>query len=481
MSSKKTILKNIGSLFGAQVIVSLLNPLLSIYIFRQLGDEIFGKYSFILALITMFIIVSDFGIKTVAVRDVARDPSKMGQYVGNIILLKLTFSGISTLVFILFIHILSVPRDTTLASYIFAGGLFFQSMSYAFRWVFHATQTMEYEAVQRAIERILLLVLSILVIWKGSGLIALGFVYLGTQVIICLLSLFFALRLVEFPRIQVNKLFYSYLIKTAVFFTLSEMLWTIYFKVDIVMLGKLVGEREVGWYSASYVIVNFITLISMLSMQALFPVFSNLYEKEKNRLEQTVERLFRYLIFIALPIVPIVFMLSHNLITLIYGPDTLHSIRALRILIPAIIFVFPVHLFGNILASSNRHKILTFLNLSGVILNVLLNFILIPRLSYMGAGIATLITEATMCVLLLYTVSKFFKLRTWKLLSSAMPPFIAMVLIIYIARGFPLIPVLVIASLIYLSLAYLTRSIKREDFLEIWRILKGIFSSQGND
>lgn len=481
MGIKKTVLKNISALFGAQVIISLLNPILLIYIARQLGDEIFGKYSFILALITIFLIVSDFGIKTVAIRDVARDASKIGSYLGNIIVLKLFISGLSILVFILLINLLNVPRDTTVASYIFAGGLFFQSMSYAFRWVFHATQIMEYEAIQRVIERTLLLVMSVLVIWKGFGLIALSFVFLATQIIICLLSLFFAMKIIEIPKIKVNISFCTYLIKTAVFFTLSEMLWIIYFKVDLVMLAKLKGETEVGWYNASYVIVNFVTLISMLSMQALFPVFSNLYEKEKNKLKETAEMLFRYLILIALPIVPIIFIHSDKIINTIYGTGYSHSISALKVLIPAIFFLLPVHLFGNILSSSNRHKILSLLNLSGVILNILLNFILIPKLSYIGAGISTLITEAVMCVLLYSAVLKFLKINSWKIISSALPAFTVTVLIIYIARNFPLIPVLIVSLSIYLGLAFLAGSIKKADFLGIWRIIKRNSSDQRSD
>jgi O-antigen/teichoic acid export membrane protein len=472
MNDKKTVFKNISALFGAQVITSLLNPLLLIYIARQLGDEIFGKYSFIMAFITIFIIVSDFGIKAVAIRDVARDPSKIGKYLGNILLLKVLLSGLSISIFILIISVWNAPKDTTQASYIFAGGLFFQSMSYAFRWVFHATQSMEYEAMQRVIERVLLLVISVAVIWKGFGLIALSLVFLGTQIIIFALSLIFCLKLVGIPKIGIDKTFYSYLISTAIFFTLSEMLWTIYFQVDLVMLAKIIGEKEVGWYKAAYVVVNFITMISMLLMQAFFPVFSNLYEKGKNKLKETAERLFRYLIFLALPTVPIVFMLSDKIISLIYREGYSHSILALRILIPAIFFVLPAHLFGNILSSSNRHKTLTLLNMTGVILNIGLNLILIPRLSYKGAGIATLVTEAVMVVLLYKVVSKFLKLRGGKILSNALFPFFAMVLIIYIGRNFSLIPVLSVASLVYLGLTFLTGTITKEDLLEAWRIVK---------
>lgn len=477
MSIKKTVLKNISSLFGAQVITSLLTPILLIYIARKLGDEIFGKYSFILSLTAIFLIISEFGIKGVAIRDIARDPSNVDKYLRNIIALKLLFSVLSVLILILFVNLLDFPRDTTLASYIFAGGLFFQSMSYAFRWVFHAMLIMEYEALHRVAERFLLLVMSMLVLWKGFGLIALSLVFLITQIIIFMLSLFFVARKIRIPQIKVNISFCKHIIKTAVFFAFCEMLWIIYFKIDIVMLAKIKGETEVGWYNAAYVIVNFITLISMLSMQAMFPVLSNLYERERNKLKGITENLFRYLIITALIIVPIIFVLSDKIINLIYGSDYSHSIGALKVLIFVIIFLFPGSLFANILASSNRHKMLALVNFIGVIVNILLNFILIPKFSYIGAGISTIITEVILCLLLYAVMARFMKINWLKTVLSLLPGLAAMVLIINIATNFPVIPVIIFALMIFLFSAYLTGCIRNEDFYLLSGIIKKKSSS----
>lgn len=474
MSTKKAVLRNISALFGAQIISSLLNPILLILIARKLGDEIFGKYSLIISLTAIFLIISDFGIKAVAIRDVARDTSKTGEYLGNIISLKLLFSSLTVFLFIVSVHLLGVSRDTTIASYFFAGGLFFQSMSYAFRWIFHALQVMEKEAIQRVAERGLLLVLSILVLFSGLGLIALSIVFLVTQIIILLLSLFFAARIIKIPQVKFNSSFCRYLIKTAVFFAFIEVLWMVYFKIDIVMLAKLKDEAVVGWYNAAYVIVNFITFISMLSMQVFFPVLSNLYQKEKNKFKETAERLFRYLVLIVVPIVPVIFVLSDKIINLIYGSGYSHSVNALKVLIFVIIFLFPGNLFAHILGSSNRHKTLTLINFTGVVVNVVLNLILIPRFSYIGAGISTIITEIMLCLLLYTAVSRFLRIDSLRIILKLLPGFAVMILLFYSAVNFPLIPVVAVALLLYFLSAYLTGGIKKEDF----SLLSGIASKE---
>jgi len=472
MSTGRTILKNISALFGAQLITGLLTPLLLIYIARKLGDEVFGKYSYVLALTTIFLLISEFGIKSVAIRDIARDSSKIGTYLINVVVLKLLFSVFSLFVLILFVNLMNPPHDTTLAAYIFAGGLFFQSMSYAFRWIFHALQIMEYEALHRVLERALLLVMSVAVIWKGFGLIALSWVFLVTQVIIFIMSIFFVAKKIVIPRLKVDLSFCKYVIQTAIFFAFCEVLWIIYFKIDLVMLAKLKGETEVGWYNAAYVIVNFVTLISMLSMQAIFPALSDFYNRERHRLKKTIEISLRYLLLIALAAVPVLFLFSDRIINLIYGSGYSDSINALKVLIFVIIFLFPGNLFAHTLASSNRHKMLSLINFTGVIVNIGLNFILIPRFSYMGAGIATVITEVMLCFLLYYAVLRFIKIQGSKIILSLLPGLVAMVLIIHMASPFPWIPVIVFSLLVYFVSAFLTGCIKREDLSLLFRIIK---------
>ena len=472
MDQKRIVLKNIGALFGAQVISSLLTPFLLIFIARKLGDETFGKYSFILALTQIFLIVSDFGVKAVATRDVARDTSKTSQYLGNIIVLKLAFSFLTILTLIISVHILNMPRDTTIASYIFACGLFFQSMSYAFRWVFQALQIMEYEALQRVVERALLLVLSLLVLWRGLGLYALSVAFLITQIIVLILSLICAARSVKIPRLQIDFTFFTYILKTAVFFALCEVLWMVYFKIDQVMLAKIKGETEVGWYNAAYVIVNFISLIVMLTMQVMFPVFSSLYEKNRMKLRETTERIFRYLILIASLIVPVVFVLADWIIRLLYGNEYVRSIDALRVLIFVIVCLFPVSLFSHILAASNRHKTQALVNLSGVIINITLNALLIPKYSYIGAAVATIATQLLLSMTLYTVVYRFLRIKIVNILLRLLPAVGAMVLILVFSTAFSLIAALCLSTLVYLSVAYLTKSIRKEDFSLLFELVK---------
>ena len=136
------------------------------------------------------------------------------------------------------------------------------------------------------------------------------------------------------------------------------------------------------------------------------------------------------------------------------------------------IFLFPVTLFIHTLAASNRHKKLALISFTGVIVNVLFNYIFIPRFSYIGAGIATIITEIVVCLLLYAALSKFFWIRSLNIILRMLPGLAAMALVLYFGLNMPLIPVIIIAILVYSFFSYLTGSIKTEDFLWVSEILK---------
>ena len=72
MNTVQRIAKNTAALFAAQVVVAILGLVLSIFIARNLGDVVFGKYSFALAFTAIFAVFSDLGCNTLLIREVAR-------------------------------------------------------------------------------------------------------------------------------------------------------------------------------------------------------------------------------------------------------------------------------------------------------------------------------------------------------------------------------------------------------------------------
>ena len=120
---------------------------------------------------------------------------------------------------------------------------------------------------------------------------------------------------------------------------------------------------------------------------------SRLYESSTDSLKLIVEKYFKYMILIGLPIGVGITLLANQIIVLIFGQAFLESAPALQILIWATVFTFANSAFVQLFQSTNRQVLLTKITFIGMIVNIILNLILIPKFSFIAASFNTLITE----------------------------------------------------------------------------------------
>jgi O-antigen/teichoic acid export membrane protein len=83
MDTTKRVAKNTIALYIADVITAILSIILSIVIARQLGDVVFGKYSFAIYFVALLTQFADIGYMTLSLREIARDKSQASKYLSN--------------------------------------------------------------------------------------------------------------------------------------------------------------------------------------------------------------------------------------------------------------------------------------------------------------------------------------------------------------------------------------------------------------
>jgi O-antigen/teichoic acid export membrane protein len=165
------IAKNTAALFAAQFVVSILGLVLSIFIARNLGDVIFGKYSFALAFTALFAVFSDLGYNTLLIREVARDQSQASKYMNNVLCMRALLSLIIFALIVITINVMGYPADTKNVIYLFGIYTLVVSFSAVFKVTFRAFERMEYEAGITIFANITRVSLGLLVLFLGYGLI----------------------------------------------------------------------------------------------------------------------------------------------------------------------------------------------------------------------------------------------------------------------------------------------------------------------
>ena len=143
---------------------------------------------------------------------------------------------------------------------------------------------------------------------------------------------------------------------------------------------------------------------------SLFPVMSASFKTSRRKLEQSYRLSFKYLFIITLPIAIVVSLLSDKIIMMIYDAEFAGSAIALKILIWGLVFASGNAIFGNLLTAIGKQKLGTYITALCAFGNITLNLILIPRMSYTGASIASVVTAFLAFIMGFYFVSKNFKL-----------------------------------------------------------------------
>ena len=191
----------------------------------------------------------------------------------------------------------------------------------------------------------------------------------------------------------------------------------IYMRIDQIMIQEMLGEREVGLFSAAVRISEVWYFIPMIITASLFPSIVNAKKISEELYYARLQRLYTFMVWLAIAIALPMTFLSDWLVTLLYGESYREAGQVLMVHIWAGVFVFLGVASGRWLISENLQWIAFYRTFSGAIINIILNFVLIPIYGLIGAAIATVIAQ-TMAAFVCDILSKktrmafFMKLNT---------------------------------------------------------------------
>lgn len=473
MSIIRRVAKNTTALFTAHIVGSILAFILSILIARTLGVSIFGKYSFVMAISALIAILSDLGYNTLLIRDVSRNKLQANKYITNIIFIRSFLNIFLFLSLVAVINLIGYPNDLKNVIYLFSGFILLTSFAKIFQSIYIAFEEMEYYSLTIILTEVIGFSLSILILLLGFGLIGLGFVLIYKGIFDVILSFFICKKKFIKLKLELDYTFWRRTIKIALSLGAASIFSLLYIRVDTVMLSAMKGDAVVGWYNAAYNLILGLKPISLLLMSGLLPMMSVYFVTSKNKLKLIFEKAFRYLFILGLPISVGIFMISDKIILLLYGQQYINSIIALRILAWDVLLIFLIQCISYLLISIDKQNKIAMAFGVTVIINIILNFILIPNFSYAGSGFATIISEFILLCMCYYIAS--LTIHSKSLHKIMIRPLIAcgaMAIFIYFYNNINLVFLIILSSLIYFLILYFIKGILKDDIF----ILKNLMT-----
>jgi O-antigen/teichoic acid export membrane protein len=365
------------------------------------------------------------------------------------------------------------PHETTLAVYIVGFSVVFNSFARLINSLFNAYESMEFESATLVLERFVAAALGVLILFLGYGLREVVFAILIGSLLNVLTSFLLTVKKIAKPTIEIDWKFWRKLLKDAFPFGLVHLFVVIYFQMDTVMLSVMKGDAPVGWYNAAYRLVFALQILPVALVNSLFPIMSRSYISSKESLGIIIEKSFKYLFIIGFPIAVGTTVLADSIILGIYGEGFVDSIITLRILIWVAVLMFFTYLFGNVMGSIDRQGVIAKVSGINAGVNIILNFLLIPRYSYIGASTATLATEAVGFSLYLVFMSKFLQALPYqRLVAKPVISGLLMGVFVYIFKNTNLLLLVTLAIVVYVLTLCLLKAFAKEE-LDFFRKMAG--------
>lgn len=374
---------------------SFIFPLITFpYISRVLLPIGTGKVSFATSLISYFTMFAQLGIPTYGIRACAKvrdDREKLAQTAQELLIINFVTCMVSYVV--LSVILFCVPRffEDRLLYVVVSANILLNTLG--MEWLYKAVEQYAYITIRSIVFKFIALVAMFLLIHTQEDYVLYGgiTVLAGSASYIC--NFVYSKKFINLKPIghyQIKR----HLKAVGVFFAMA-CATTIYTHMDIIMLGLMTSDVDVGYYNAAVkirtVLLSIITSVGTVSL----PRVSYYIEQDlKDEFRRVSKKAMHLIILMALPLTVYFIMYAKDGIYFLSGQAFENAIVPMQIIIPTILLVGITNVTGmQILIPQGREKVVLYSEMAGAITDFTLNLILIPRFASAGAALGTLAAE----------------------------------------------------------------------------------------
>lgn len=384
-------------------IFNMLLPLFTIpYVTRILENEEYGKISFAKTWVSYFTLIASLGISEYAIRECSRlrrNKIKLFRLSSEIY----TINFISMIAsYVLLICSLFIPKIGDYSTYIgiLGTGIFFKIISV--EWLCAVFEDFAFLTARTILMRLLSLVLIFSLVKTSGDSYIYCLILAGSE---CLEFLFNAIyirkqvqvRLTKHPNVR------RHINPIAILFG-NSVIQTIYVSSDVTILGLLSTDINVSIYSLAvnvYSIVKSVT--NAFNSVVLARLSFYLEDKDELSYECLVGKAFNGLIMIIGPILIGMFMMSKEVVFILGGKKYSESVICLKLLCVALLFsTIGSFLYMQILIPKRREKNILSISIISSAINIILNFVFMPRFMHYAAAFTTIIAELIVMIMSFY-------------------------------------------------------------------------------
>ena len=394
------------------------------YVSRVLLAEGTGRVAFATSVISYFSLFANLGIPTYGIRACAKvrdNKDELTRTSHELLLLNLVSCIITY--FALAIAIALIPRfyaEKTLLIVISAS-IFLGTIG--MEWLFKALEQYTYITIRSVVFKFIALITMLFLVRSEKDYVQYGFISIFASSASNILNLINAHKYIGFQPVG-NYNLKKHLKPVGIFFALA-CASTIYTHLDVVMLGFMRTNTDVGYYNAAVKIKTIlVSIVTSLGAVVLPRVSYYVENRQMDEFWRICKKAMNFVILLAVPMTIYFILFARDGVLLLSGSSFERSVIPMQIIMPTLILIGITNILGiQILVPLGREKIVLYSEIAGAMANMIINILLIPKLSSIGAAIGTLAAETVVLIVQYYylrnEVDSLIKSIRWKRILSA--------------------------------------------------------------
>ena len=389
--SEKKLFVNASWIMVGRVFQLALTFIATMLVTRYLGPAEYGKITYVYSYIQLFLPLCTLGMNDIVVKELVDDRERNDEILGTMITIRIIASLVSMFCSVMLVHILNDGNVYLIIAILQSFGLLFQSFD-GIMYFYQSKLLSKKSGLVYALSYVLTAIFRIVgILLKQDYRFfawAMSLDFLVTAVLLVMVyrrdghgfkvSLAMAKRLLSKSR----------------YYIFAGLLVVIYGKVtDTLLLGKMVDETTVGYYSAATMLCNAWPFVLTAIIDSLSPVIIDTYKEDKEAFRKKLRQLYAMIFYISTLAAIMIGLLSRIVILVAYGPDYLEASVPMKIYAWSTAFSYIGVARTIWMQCEEKTHCETVISLYGAITSIVLNYLLISRYGIIGAAIAAVLTQ----------------------------------------------------------------------------------------
>jgi O-antigen/teichoic acid export membrane protein len=432
---------------------------------NEVGNAAYGEYFALFNFSFLLNILLDFGITNFNNKNIAQNSQLLTKHFSGLFMLKLMLAVIYIIATIIIGLVIQYDVRFTKLLLVLGFNQFLISMVLYLRSNLQALHLFKADAMLSVLDRIIMITIVAMMLWTSlfpGRMDVMDFVYAQTigYFLTAVIAFITVIRKSKFFRLKWDLPFSLMILKKSFPFAVLVLLMTFYNRIDSVMLERMLpagepakverlemlrdpslqhdvaqqqelvvlerelehtGPEQAGYYAKAFRLLDATNMIAYLFSVLLLPMFSRML-KYKESVEQLVKLAFTLLITVAVVVAVGCAFYRMEIMELLYGKTYMGSVPIIfPLLMTCFVAISTTYVFGSLLTANGNMRALNMMALSGMVLNVGMNFFFIRffELEAVGTAISSLATQMLTALVQVIIVQAKFRFRVnWRLLTT---------------------------------------------------------------